>query len=167
MIARVFAALLTGTVFSQSVEFTQQYLQRLGGAVDEIEMVVARFDAGAARAGVSRDAALKRLRGNSDPLAARQGEDAAATILRSEELARRYRDLVDAAPLLRPFVALGDLDWAITARAGDDYRPALPITIDGFVLTATGFGLGWAFGASAHGAARMGRRRSRRQAREG
>ncbi|MEF2547859.1 DUF2937 family protein [Aurantimonas sp. E1-2-R+4] len=81
MIARVFAALLTGTVFSQSVEFTQQYLQRLGGAVDEIEMVVARFDAGAARAGVSRDAALKRLRGNSDPLAARQGEDAAATIL--------------------------------------------------------------------------------------
>ena len=58
LLIRVFAALLTGTVFSQSVEFTQQYLQRLGGAVDELEMVVERFDAGAARAGVSRHAAL-------------------------------------------------------------------------------------------------------------
>lgn len=167
LLIRVFAALLTGTVFSQSVEFTQQYLQRLGGAVDELEMVVERFDAGAARAGVSRHAALKRLRGNSDPLAARQGEDAATTIVRYEELARRYSDLLDAAPLFRPFVALGDPDWAMTARAGDDYRPALPVTIDGLVLTAAGFGLGWALGASAYGAARMGRRRIRRQAREG
>lgn len=161
LLIRVFAALLTGTVFSQSVEFTQQYLQRLGGAVDELEMVVERFDAGAARAGVSRDAALKRLRGNSDPLAARQGEDAAVTILRYEELARRYRDLVDTAPLFRPFVALGDPDWTIAARTGEDYRPALPVAIDGIVLAATGFGLGWAFGASVHGAVRMGRRRRR------
>ncbi|WP_206453719.1 DUF2937 family protein [Aurantimonas marina] len=161
LLIRVFAALLTGTVFSQSGEFTQQYLQRLGGAADELATVVARFDAGAAQAGVSRDAALKRLRGNSDPLAARQGEDAATTILRYEELARRYRDLVDTAPLFRPFVALSNPDWTTASRTSEDYRPALPVAIDGIVLTAAGLGLGWAFGAGAHGAVRMGRRRRR------
>ncbi len=166
LMIRVFAALLTGLVSSQSVEFTQQYLQRLGGATDELRGIVARFDANASDARLSRDEAVEQLRKNPDVLAARQGEDAAATILRYEELARRYRNLLDAAPLFRPFVALGDPDWAMTARAGDDYRPALPVTIDGFVLTAAGFGLGWAFGASAHGATRMGRRH-RRQAREG
>lgn len=143
------------------MEFTQQYLQRLGGAVGELETIVERFDAGAARAGVSRDVALRRLRQNSDLLVARQGEDADLTISRYEELMRRYRDLVDAAPLFRPFAALGDPDWTIAARTGDDYRPALPMAIDALVLTAAGFGLGWALAAGAHGAARTRRRRRR------
>lgn len=43
---------------SQFPEFSQQYKQRLSGAVDELAWVVERFDADAAALGMSRDAAL-------------------------------------------------------------------------------------------------------------
>ena len=43
---------------SQFPEFSQQYTQRLGGAVDALGQVVADFDASAAAAGLDREAAL-------------------------------------------------------------------------------------------------------------
>ena len=163
LLVRLFAAIFLGLTFSQSIEFTQQYLQRLGGAADELRQVVARFDDSARSFSLSRQEALERLRANADTLVVQQGTDAAATIARYENVERRYRDLVEAAPLFRPFVAAGDPDWAIAGRTGEDYRPALPITVEGLLLTLAGFGLGWAFGASCHGVVRMRRRRQARR----
>ncbi|HEX2018657.1 MAG TPA: DUF2937 family protein [Aurantimonas sp.] len=163
LLIRLFAAILLGLTFSQSTEFTQQYLQRLGGAADELRQVVARFDESASSLSLSRQQALDRLQANADTLVVRQGADAATTIVRYEDVERRYRELLEAAPLFRPFLAAGDPDWAIAGRTGEDYRPALPITVEGLLLTAVGFGLGWACGAGCHGALRM--RRRRRQAR--
>ncbi|MEH6719314.1 MAG: DUF2937 family protein [Aurantimonas endophytica] len=159
LLIRLFAAILLGLTFSQSVEFTQQYLQRLGGAADELRQIVARFDESARSFALSRQEALERLRTNADTLVVRQGADAATTIARFEDVERRYRDLIQAAPLSRPFIAAGDPDWAIARRTGEDYRPALPVSLEGLLLTLAGFGLGWAFGASCHGAVRMRRRR--------
>ena len=45
--------LLGGLVASQAPEFGQQYRQRLGGAIDELNRVVARFDEDARRPGRS------------------------------------------------------------------------------------------------------------------
>ena len=163
LLVRLLAAIFLGLTFSQSTEFTQQYLQRLGGAADELRQVVARFDDSARSFSLSRQEALERLRANADTLVVRQGTDAATTIARYEDVERRYRELVEAAPLFRPFVAAGDPDWAIAGRTREDYRPALPITIEGLLLTLAGFGLGWACGASCHGAVRMRlRRRAKR-----
>ena len=57
-----------GAVFlaaaSQFPEYSQQYVQRLGGAVDELRLVVADFDKSAAGVGLSRDAALASMTGN-------------------------------------------------------------------------------------------------------
>ena len=39
---------------SQFPEFSQQYVQRLGGAVDELSRFVAEFDADAAAVGMTR-----------------------------------------------------------------------------------------------------------------
>ncbi|UIJ71607.1 DUF2937 family protein [Aurantimonas sp. HBX-1] len=160
LLIRLFAAMLLGLTFSQSVEFTQQYLQRLGGAADELRAVVARFDEGARSFALTRQEALERLRGNADTLVVRQGADAETTIARFEAVERRYRALIEAAPLSRPFIAASDPDWPIARRTGEDYRPALPVSLEGLLLTLAGFGLGWAGGACCHGAVRM-RQRSR------
>ncbi|KAB0682829.1 DUF2937 family protein [Aureimonas leprariae] len=159
LLSRILFAALGAFLFGQSAEWTQQYLQRLGGAADELRAVVGRFDEGAAASGLSREAAVARLKSQSDALAARQGRDAEATAARYAEVERRYRDLSAAAPLLRPFVALGDMDGGIAARAMDDFRPALPVTPDGLALTGLGFVAGWGTGSSLAGAARMARRR--------
>jgi Protein of unknown function (DUF2937) len=37
-------ALLSALLFSQAPEFTQQYFQRLGGVVDELDSIVRHFD---------------------------------------------------------------------------------------------------------------------------
>lgn len=161
LLVRAIAAFAACFLFSQSAEFTQQYLQRLGGAADALGEVVARFDEAAASSNMTRNEALARLKRNSDVLVVRQGDDAAATVARYETTEDRYRRLVATAPLFRPFVALSDADWSVADRTREDYRPALPVTIDGFVLAIAGFALGWALGASAHGAARMAGRRRR------
>ncbi|MEX6504729.1 DUF2937 family protein [Jiella sp. M17.18] len=164
LLARVLAALVLGSAFSQSVEFTQQYLQRLGGAADELRIVVERFDDSARAMQLSPEEAMRRLKGNGDALAAKQGEDAAASAARYAAVERRYRNLKGTAPLFRPFVFAGDPDWAIARRTGGDYRPALPVTVDGLFLGFAGFVLGWALGSGAHGAVRMRKRRTARRA---
>ena len=52
--------------FSQFPEFSQQYIQRMGGAVDELTRFVAEFDADAAELGLSRQAALVDLAAGGD-----------------------------------------------------------------------------------------------------
>ena len=64
MIFRRFA-LAVGLVFaalaSQLPEYTQQYRQRLGGAIDELNATVETFDGQAAAQSLSRDQAIARL----------------------------------------------------------------------------------------------------------
>lgn len=162
---RVVAALFAGTLFSQSAEFSQQYLQRLGGAADEMRVVVERFAESARASELSPDEAIARLKENSDNLAARQGTDAEANLARYAALEERYRELIATTPLFRPFEVLSDPDWAIVERTGSDYRPAFPATFDGLLLAAMGFLLGWACGAGGHGAVAMRKRRRERSSR--
>ena len=158
-LARVLAALFGGLLFSQSAEFTQQYLQRLGGAADEMEVVVERFEESARAGGLAPEAAIERLKQNADDVAARQGTDAAANRERYAALERRYRALLATTPLFRPFEIAIDPDWPIAGRAAEDYRPAIPATGDALVLAVAGFVLGWGCGGGAHGAVAMAKRR--------
>ncbi|MEL7345872.1 MAG: DUF2937 family protein, partial [Pseudomonadota bacterium] len=48
---------------SQFPEYSQQYTQRLAGAVDELSTVVADFDASALASGLTRQEALAQLSG--------------------------------------------------------------------------------------------------------
>jgi hypothetical protein len=163
LVIRVVAALFLGGLVSQASELTQQYLQRLGGAVDALASVVQRFDASAAAAGLSRQTAITRLRQATDGFVARQGEDAATTIAQYGALRERYDTLTRNPPILRPFLALGNPEGALLQRTIGDFRPALPITGDGLFLTVLGFAGGWASGAGIAGALGMRRRRAARR----
>ena len=164
LLARILPGLLLGLGFSQSAEFAQQYLQRLGGATDELRTVVERFDASAAAEGLTREAALERLSRNADPIAVRQGGNAREAIDRLAALEPRYEDMVRTAPLFRPFAMVADPDGATLGRTFDDFRPAVPVTPDGFLLAFFGFVGGWAGGAGGAGAVRRVVRLRRRKA---
>jgi len=64
--------LLLGFVLSQTPEFAQQYRQRLGGAIDELQRIVQQFDNDSRRAGYDRTSALRLMPGNPDHVASDQ-----------------------------------------------------------------------------------------------
>ena len=79
-------AVLAGLIGSQGPEFAQQYRQRLGGALEELNRIVSEFDAEVRRQNLTRAEGLKRLEDNDDPLARQRGEAMTAAIERARRL---------------------------------------------------------------------------------
>jgi hypothetical protein len=132
-----------GFALSQFPEYAQQYVQRLGGAVDELKIIVNDFDRGAAEAGLTRDEALSHFAGVNDSFIAGRGEAAAATIARYERLSADLTEIRGATGWER-FVHLPDyLDSEVGARALQAYQPAMPVTLEGFAYAGTGFAVGY------------------------
>ena len=138
-----FLAGLSGAVgLSQFPEFSQQYLQRLAGAVDALEVSVARFDADARAAGLSRGEALREYAKAGGFLAA-QGAARADEINRFEALQADYDALRAAAPLQRLSLVHRFGNAELARGTWDDFRPAVPATFDGMVCAVMGYGLAW------------------------
>ena len=132
-----------GLAASQGPEFTQQYRQRLGGAVDELRRVVARFEADAQAVGRDRDGAIQRLGENADDLARRQGGAMRENVARLERLEGQRRTFDEAGPFERMFVLVRHGDRELMRAAFRDYRPGLQTTEDGLLAGAGGFALFW------------------------
>lgn len=133
---------LSGAVgLSQFPEFSQQYLQRLSGAVDELRAVVLSFDAAAAASGLTRDAALQELSGSE--FQTELQANLAGQIERFETLSASYTTLASAEPLERLTKVHAMADPDLARRTWDNFRPALPVTSDGFLCAGIGFLAGW------------------------
>jgi hypothetical protein len=136
-------ALIVAGLASQAPEFVQQYSQRLGGAIDELRGIVARFDQEASNQSLSRDQGIARLESNSDPLAQGRGRDMESTAARLQRLERQRDAFAVAGPLSRYTVFAEDFDGSIAAGTYAAFAPAVPVTIAGLVAAVIGFGLGW------------------------
>jgi len=128
-------------MLSQFPEFSQQYLQRLAGAVDELRGVTVAFDLTAKVAGLTRDQALAKIGGSDFEDSLR--ENMAGNMRRYERLSADYQALAGVAPLERLALAWRFRDTDIARRTWDDYRPAVPVTSDGLVCAGIGFAGGW------------------------
>lgn len=130
-------ALAGGVSLSQFPEFSQQYLQRLAGQVDALTAVVQDFDATAQRNALSREDALAQMTGTAF-LADRQ-QDLRRTFLRHARLSDNLVALRAASPMERMLMPqrLGDPETLAATWA--DYRPAVPVTLDGLAAAGVGF----------------------------
>ncbi|SNS04150.1 DUF2937 family protein [Antarctobacter heliothermus] len=136
---------LTGAVgLSQFPEFSQQYMQRLGGAVDELERQVTRYEADAAQVGMPLDAYLVAL-GDEGEMARTQAGNMTSDIARYHRLAAALDTLEGAGPFMRARLAFDMMpDSEVAARALEVYKPAMPVTFEGAVFAGAGFLSGWA-----------------------
>ncbi|MCX7564836.1 DUF2937 family protein [Sulfitobacter sp. F26169L] len=125
---------------SQSPEFSQQYLQRLGGAVDALGEVVADFDASATASGLSREQALGQMQGTA--FLQRRGADMARSIARYERLSRDLVVLEGQGPFMRAYNAARFTDSEIAQAAWRAYQPAIPVSFAGLIFAGVGFVLG-------------------------
>ena len=129
--------------FSQFPEYAQQYEQRLGGAVNELRIIVADFDNDAQKFGLSREQALQHYAVSGDNFLVARGTSMSRTLARYNELNADLTDLQNAGPLQR-LAHLDDyFDNEIGAQALAAYKPAVPVTAEGFMWAIGGFLLGY------------------------
>lgn len=144
MIARKLALVggIAGAVaLSQFPEFSQQYLQRLAGQVDALGQVQTDFDATATKAGYTRDQALAELSGAG--FVGAQGDLMRNTFARLDRLTGDLALLRNAAPLERLVMPHRLADPELLRATWADYKPAVPVTSEGFIAAAIGYALGW------------------------
>ncbi len=134
----VAGALAGLALFSQAPEFTQQYRQRIGGAVDELKVVVADFDRDAAASQMTREEALGELTTSADPFARDRGRSMTRTVGRFDRLQNQQTLLEGAHPFTRPLFVLQNPDRHVLTGAWEIFEPAVPLTIAGLVYGGAG-----------------------------
>lgn len=130
----VFGAVL----FSQGPEFMQQYLQRLGGHLDEARRQLATFQNAATQGGVTLDGLIRQTGSNPDSAVARLGGVMTDTVERVTTLQSAHDALLHSSLWERPFVFLGHLDLGIARATGAIFKPAVPTTAEGLLYALTG-----------------------------
>jgi hypothetical protein len=133
--------ILGGVAFSQAPEFAQQYRHRLGGAIDELTVLIQDFDARANHAGLERHAALNVYAGSSQTSIRNQSEGMPRHVARYDDLTGQLTELTAASPTLRPLVLVRHFDAATFADTARDFVPAAPFSIAGAIWTAIGMTL--------------------------
>jgi hypothetical protein len=125
-------------IFSQVPEFMQQYLQRLGGHLDEARRQLQQFQDAAAQSGLTLDRFIGRTSANADPAVARLGEVMTTAVTRVDTLESAQAAIQHASLWTRPFVFLRHLDPAIAHATAAIFKPAVPTTIEGLIYALLG-----------------------------
>lgn len=139
----VLGGLGLAAVFAQFPEYAQQYEQRLGGAVNELRIIVADFDADAQKFGLSREEALRHYAVSPDAFLQARGVSMARTLARYTRLNAQLTDLAAADPWTRVTHLNDYLDAQISSQALAAFKPAVPVTGEGVMWAIAGFGLGY------------------------
>jgi hypothetical protein len=126
---------------SQFPAFSDAYLQRLGGQNDALHAVVAAFDASAAKAGLTREAALADLSASEFQRA--HQADMRDTVARADRVAKDLALLRIAGPLERLALPHRFRDSETLSATWADFRPAVPASIDGGLAAIVGFFAGF------------------------
>jgi hypothetical protein len=143
----VLLGLIGGAFGSQLPEFTQQYRQRLGGALGEIDRIVSEFDRDATGSGLSRDQALAQYATANNEFLNAQGKSVTATLARRDQLQKQSAAIEQAPPLMRPFEMLRSPDRSIMDGAWNQFEPAIPVTAPGIVWGGLAAFVAWLFGS--------------------
>lgn len=151
--------------FSQAPEFMQQYLQRLGGRLDEARRILGQYEDIARQAGITLENYIARTNANSDPVVAKLGGVMENTVTRVHDLAAAQAALQDASMFGRPFAFLRHLDAEIGRATWAVFKPAVPTTIEGavYALAGAGLALGVYYGCIHYPVTRIWRRHKARK----
>jgi len=137
--ALAFVAGLGGAAgVSQFPEYSQQYMQRLGGAVDELLRFMDDFHKDAVSLDLSRDAALVDL-AQGGQMGAARADSMVRTIDRHARLSSDLADMQNLGPFSLARYATRFTDPELAGRVWENYKPAMPVTFEGIIFAVIGF----------------------------
>jgi Protein of unknown function (DUF2937) len=138
-IVAIAIGLLCALFTSQVPEFMQQYLQRMGGAMDELNIVVSHFEEDSGRSGYEVTGALQLMTKNPEQLVRDQGTRMKENISRLNRLRQQHAAMKDAGTFGRLSAYLANVDGPINARTWDNYKFAVPLSVEGLLFALIGF----------------------------
>lgn len=125
-------------LFSQGPEFMQQYLQRLGGHLQEARRQLDSFHAAAAQANLPFARFVEVTRTNPDPGISRLGTVMNESAERVTRLQVSHDSLLQASDWMRPFAFARHADPQIVRATAAVFRPAVPTTLEGAIYAGVG-----------------------------
>jgi hypothetical protein len=131
-------SVIGAVTFSQFPEFVQQYVQRLGGHVDEARRQVALMEEAARVAGKSLNQYMEQFLANLNPDFARQGEIIQQTIQRAAALQEDLQAIQNAPVFTKFFVFLRHMNLEIANSTFANFRPAVPVSLESMVYASIG-----------------------------
>jgi phosphoenolpyruvate carboxylase len=142
---RLFAILsiLGAVLFAQVPELLQQYRQRLGGAADELTVIVRNFDEDSRRSGYDRAGALGVMAKNTEQLMRDQALRMTEYVRRLDRLNEQQSALANGVTPAAVVAVAIDYDKPIMAQAWKAYAPALPTSLTGIVFAIIGWCLSY------------------------
>jgi Protein of unknown function (DUF2937) len=124
--------------FAQAPEFMQQYLQRLGGHLDEARRQLQQFQRTAESSGLTLDRLITQTGSNSDAAIAKLGGVMTEAVSRVQHLESAQVALEHASLWTRPFVFLKQVDPEIARGTWSFFKPAVPTTAEGLIYAVVG-----------------------------
>jgi DUF2937 family protein len=131
--------LVFGFVLSQTPEFAQQYRQRLGGAVDELQRIIQQFDEDSRRSGYDRTVALRLMASNDEQLVRDQASRMEEVVARHDRLRAQENAFRNGGSFARLSAFILNFDRPLVERTVLAYEPAVPVTTEGLLLAGGGF----------------------------
>lgn len=146
MIRRAFevsAGILMALILSQFPTFHQQYLQRLGGHVDELTTQVTALDARAARIEMSRFEYIRSLKNNPEVPAQMEGAALEDLITRHVRYSQSLERLATLSMLYMGPVLVFEAEPQVALTTLSEFSPGLSLTLTGAGYTLFGYVLGY------------------------
>lgn len=139
----IIAGILVAVMLSQFPEFYQQYRQRLGGTMDELTRQVQALDDRAAATDMTRYNYVRHLKSSKDQAAKQEGEHLTNLLTRHFSVSEAIKEL-DSGDMKMMFVlAVYHLDKDTAMATAEDYKPAIPLTLESAVYSLIGFIVGY------------------------
>ncbi|MAX47570.1 MAG: hypothetical protein CMM78_05120 [Rhodospirillaceae bacterium] len=136
-------ALLCAALGSQLPAFHDQYLQRVGGALDEVNQQIEAMDMRAQDAGLGRYDYIRRFYDNSDSVIQGEGQAMLATLARQERLREIEARLQDVSWYMLAVEMVFHLEPDIALNTAKNFGPAVPLSISGLAHAFFGFFFGY------------------------
>ena len=130
--------ILGAVLFSQLPEFIQQYLQRLGGHLDEARRHLGQFQDVATRSGLSLDQLIRNAQASLEPGLSRLGGVIQETVTRVGDLMAAEAAIRSASNVMRPFVFVRYVDLPMAKATWAAFKFAVPVTLEGLAYAAAG-----------------------------
>ena len=142
LLDRIFA-LVGAVLLAQFPQYFGQYLQRLGGHLEELRLQVAEYEKAAAALGLSLTAYIEEhLQARSEVFLS-TGQVIVKLIDRLERMEAAFAALRDASLFNRWWVFTAQADWTIAKQTWNDFTAGVPTTGEGLLYAGAGLLLGW------------------------
>jgi Protein of unknown function (DUF2937) len=92
---------------------------------------------------LTRAQAVEMLKANPDHLAQWRGAAIETDVVRVSRLARQKETFEIGGPLTRAACLIENFDGSTVARAIGDYEPAIPLSVEAFIISGIALIVGW------------------------